>query len=92
VDKQERRRAQRKRLRKARARDAAQKRGAVARRLRVWEHTDAVERALIARAYDEAVEHAAAAVALLPHDVSVARLYVGRGGKVRQLSTLPRIP
>jgi len=81
VDKRERLRVQRQHLRKARSRDAAQKRGSVDRQLRAWEKLEAAQQALDARAYEEAVEYAQAAVTLVPRDSYAATLYVAAAEK-----------
>lgn len=83
MDKRERRRVERLRLRKARARDAAQKQEGVSRRMRAWEHAEAADDALHDGVYAEAVEEAAEAVALAPHDLEIARLYVAAAERQR---------
>jgi superfamily II DNA or RNA helicase len=83
TDKRERRRVKRVRMRKAHARHEAQQREAAGRRFRGIALVAAAERAFGAGAYDEAVEHAARAVRLAPHDKVAAALYVNAAERSR---------
>src|SRR5438876_4773073 len=75
VDKRERRRVRRARLRKARARHETQTKQAAARFCRVSDLEAAAERSIRERDWAAALERAARAVVLLPRDRTIAALY-----------------
>ena len=76
MDKRERRRVRRARLRKARARHETQSKQAAARFWRVSDLEAAAERSIRERDWTAAVERAARAVVLLPRDRTIAALYL----------------
>ena len=84
MDKRERQRLKRGRLRKERVRHTAALQEARAHRLRAGELADAAARALRARDWASAVEAAARAAALAPHDALIASLYAQAAEKAKQ--------
>jgi len=76
VDKRERRRVRRARLRKARARHETQAKQATARLGRASDLEAAAQRAIRTRDWAAAVERAERAVVLLPRDPAIAALYL----------------
>jgi len=76
VDKRERRRVRRARLRKARARHETQEKQAAARLWRASDLEAATQRAIRTRDWAAAVERAERAVVFLPRDPAIAALYL----------------
>jgi len=76
VDKRERRRVRRARLRKARARHETQEKQAAARLWRASDLEATTQRAIRTRDWAAAVERAERAVVLLPRDPAIAALYL----------------
>src|SRR5947209_3377355 len=86
VDKRERRRVRRARLRKGRARHETQTKQAAARFCRVSDLEAAAQRSIRERDWAAALERAARAVVLLPRDPTIAALYLraAEGSRVVQ--------
>jgi hypothetical protein len=86
VDKRERRRVRRARLRKGRARHETQVKQAAARLCRAGDLEEAAARSIRERDWAAAVERAARAVVLLPRDPTIAALYLraAEGSRVVQ--------